>query len=157
MPALQITLKKISAERAALSCRRPDGSVTWSRMQPFFPLHDLTHVAVESTLGFRAAFFGLIASGWTLEDFARPGVAARLPEEALRAEIMVGVFDGLGWAPTHAEFSASFAAALAGKGVPDFRVSPEQFAAICRLRADLRARWLAVPTGEALQWEFALD
>lgn len=156
MPVLHIALKKISPERAALSCRREDGTVTWSRMQPFFPLHDLTHVAVERTLRLRQAFFGLIAAGWTLEDFSRPGVAARLPTEALQAEVMVGVFDGLGWAPTHAEFSASFAAALARRGLPDLAVSPEDFADIVRQRTESRARWLSLPIGDSLAVDLAL-
>ena len=43
---------------AALSCERADGSVTWQRQEGqlgrFFPLHDLTHFAVETVLGFDA-------------------------------------------------------------------------------------------------------
>jgi len=43
----------------SLTCIRADGSRTWARMHPFFPLHDLTHLAVESVMGFDQAFFGL--------------------------------------------------------------------------------------------------
>src|SRR4051812_25497456 len=94
--SLQIELKKISAERASLTCRRPDGTATWSRVALFFPLHDLTHFAVESALGLREGFFGLIAAGWELADFTKPGVAARLPAEGLVVENIIGTIERLG-------------------------------------------------------------
>ena len=63
MPDLVIRIKKKTDGSAALSCTRADGSVTWQRQDGklglFFPLHDLTHYAVETTLGFSRAFYGL--------------------------------------------------------------------------------------------------
>ncbi|HEY5060709.1 MAG TPA: hypothetical protein VII52_04185, partial [Gemmatimonadaceae bacterium] len=74
MPELIIRIKKKSDGSAALSCIRADGTTTWQqqngKLGRFFPLHDLTHYAVESVLGFRNAFYGLVASGWDLADFA---------------------------------------------------------------------------------------
>ena len=32
-------------------------------------LHDLIHYVVETTLGYREAFFGLLAAGWDIQDF----------------------------------------------------------------------------------------
>jgi hypothetical protein len=63
MASLQINLKKISDEQASLNCRRADSTVTWSRVHPFYPRHDLSHFAVETVLGLRQGFFGLIAEG----------------------------------------------------------------------------------------------
>src|SRR2546430_9090725 len=55
MNDLLIRIKKKSDGSAALSCLRADGSVTWQRQNGqqgrFFPLHDLTHYAVETVLG----------------------------------------------------------------------------------------------------------
>src|SRR5471030_985883 len=96
MRALVIELKKISAERASLTCRRPDGSATWARVHSFFPLHDLTHFAVETELALSRGFFGLVAAGWQLDDFTQPGVAARLPPESLVAENVVGTVERVG-------------------------------------------------------------
>jgi len=52
-----IRIKKKTDGAAALSCVRPDGTVTWQRQDGlqgrFFPLHDLTHYAVETVLDFR--------------------------------------------------------------------------------------------------------
>src|SRR3954453_411272 len=76
-PMLIVRIKKKTDGAAALSCTRADGSITWQRQDGqvarFFPLHDLTHFAVESTLGFRQAFYGLIESGWDISTFAEPG------------------------------------------------------------------------------------
>jgi hypothetical protein len=51
---LVIQIKKKTDGSAALSCRRGDGSVTWQgqdgQQGRFFPLHDLTHYAVETVL-----------------------------------------------------------------------------------------------------------
>src|SRR5438874_8737594 len=77
----------------SLTCVRADGTRTWRRVHPFFPTHDLVHCAVESVFGFTQAFFGLVASGWSLDDFDQRGAPARLPKEALWAENMVGLFD----------------------------------------------------------------
>jgi hypothetical protein len=79
---------------AVLRCERADGSVTWQRHPEknsrFFPPHDLTHFAVETTLGFRHAFYGLVADGWDLSDFGHPWPRGRLPAEANVVEFLVG-------------------------------------------------------------------
>src|SRR5207237_7810377 len=61
--SLTIQFTKRTDGAAVLKCIRDDGSVTWQRVDDkqaaFFPLHDLTHYAVETELGFRQGFFGL--------------------------------------------------------------------------------------------------
>ncbi|MDF2775439.1 MAG: hypothetical protein K0S86_4940, partial [Geminicoccaceae bacterium] len=70
---LRIRIKKNADGSAALTCIRADGSVTWQRQEGaqgrFFPRHDLTHFAVETTLGHRRGFYGLVAEGWNITDF----------------------------------------------------------------------------------------
>src|SRR2546430_3915906 len=87
MNDLLIRIKKKSDGSAALSCLRPDGSVTWQRQNGqqgrFFPLHDLTHYAVEAVLGHARGFYGLVAEGWYLADFGNPWPRGPLPPEAL--------------------------------------------------------------------------
>jgi len=48
---------------------------------------------VESVLGVRRGFFGLIAEGWDLEDTTGKGKRGKLPEEAGEVERIVGLFD----------------------------------------------------------------
>src|SRR5882762_5345080 len=80
-----------------LRCVRGDGSVTWQkqggRNAKFFALHDLTHFAVESVLGVRRGFFGLIAEGWDLGDTTGGGARGKLPGGGVEVEGFVGLFD----------------------------------------------------------------
>lgn len=86
-----VRLRKASRE-PVITCERADGSVTYmkTRHGGFFPRHDLMHYAVETTLGLRESFLGLVASGWSLEDFSRPGIARDLPEQSKQTEFVVG-------------------------------------------------------------------
>jgi hypothetical protein len=154
---LQIELKKISTERASLTCRRPDGSVTWSRVHSFFPLHDLTHFAVESELKLRQGFFGLVATGWDLTAFTRPGVAAQLPAEGLVAENLVGTVERLGDDLPPAEFAAALADSLAAQNLPAFRIlAADELARIRSTRRALIAQWHSLPAGETMRLSFPL-
>ena len=44
-------------------------------------------------LGLPRAFYGLLAEGWDLSDFGKPGTKGPLPEDAHVAELIVGFFD----------------------------------------------------------------
>ncbi len=96
MLLIQITKRKDGG--GVLRCVRADGSATWqkqkSRHAAFFALHDLTHFAVESTLGFRRGFFGLIAEGWEIEETTGKHARGPLPSEAREVELIVGKLDG---------------------------------------------------------------
>ena len=78
-------------------CTRDDGTATWqkhtTKSAMFFPFHDLTHFAVETTFGFRKGFYGLIAEGWDIADTSGKGARGALPREAVLVEHMVGLFD----------------------------------------------------------------
>src|SRR5256714_11770841 len=91
---LTIRIKKNPDGRSSLTCTRADGSTTWQSMKnaqaAFFPRHDLTHYAVETVLGHRNGFYGLVAAGWDLSDFGTPWPRGRMPNEAVLSEIMVG-------------------------------------------------------------------
>jgi len=100
MNDLLIRIKKKSDGSAALSCLRADGSVTWQRQDGqqgrFFPLHDLTHFAVETILGHTRGFYGLVAEGWELTDFGNAWPRGPLPPVALVVEFIVGFLDRSG-------------------------------------------------------------
>lgn len=79
-----------------MRCTRDDGSLTWQRHTKHaghFVHHDLTHYAVETTLGYQRGFFGLINEGWDVDDTTGKGSHGPLPAEAIEAERIVGVFD----------------------------------------------------------------
>ncbi len=87
---MTITFKKGREGRSdPVSYTRADGSVEWMS-SGFYVLHDLMHYAVEHTLGYTEAFFGLMARGWTLRDFEHPKpIIDRMPNQAVWAEALV--------------------------------------------------------------------
>src|SRR6059058_3092224 len=88
--AMLIRFKRHPDGSASLTCVRGDGTSTWQRQQGqlglVFPPHDLTHYAVETTLGYRHGFYGLIEDGWNIEDFAKPWPRGPIPDEAQEVE-----------------------------------------------------------------------
>lgn len=153
-----IQLKKGRDGPSTLACVRADGSRTWGREHPFFPLHDLTHCAVESVLGFDQAFFGLIAAGWDIDDFAKPGASARMPPQALLAEHVVAMFDREGALPrlmTAAEFNEAIISSLAPADRARFKpVTAAELASVRALRQALDSRWRGLAPGTTLEVEF---
>ena len=138
MPDLVIQIKKKTDGSAALSCGRADGSVTWQRQEGtqgrFFPLHDLTHYAVETVLGYARGFYGMVA------------------------ELIVGFLDGergegAEWSAE--EFNANAATYYAEHGLSGAcEISGEQLREIRRKRRELFARWAALPAGATLELPF---
>jgi hypothetical protein len=162
MADLTIRIKKKTDGSAALSCLRADGSTTWQRQEGqlgrFFPLHDLTHYAVETAMGFQRAFYGLVAEGWDLSDFGTVGSRGKIPDEAGLVESIVGLFDlerMTGERGTAEELNEQLRTVRADRGLSTaLRITDEQIARIRELRAELFDRWKAVPPGEALELSF---
>ncbi|MGH7674043.1 MAG: hypothetical protein ACREMV_02130 [Gemmatimonadales bacterium] len=153
-----VQIKKGRDSRPTLVCIRKDGTRTWSQVHPFFPLHDLTHFAVESVLGFREGFFGLVESGWSIETFAEPAARRRMPAQALWAENIVGLLDlerGMQRRFPADELNRTLSDSLAQQHVPLFRaLSEAELASVRALRTELDARWTALAPGETLEVSF---
>ncbi|HEY6223259.1 MAG TPA: hypothetical protein VIW26_05715 [Gemmatimonadales bacterium] len=146
-----IRLKKRTDGGAALSCVRSDGTVTWQRQDGaqgrFFPLHDLTHYAVETILDLRG-FYSLVAEGWDLTDFGRPWPRGEIPPEAHVVEQIVGFLDterasGGAWSAADLNLESSYA------------VRDADLRRVREARRDLFARWAALPAGHTLELRFA--
>ena len=94
---MQIEISKRADGSVVLKVRRQDGTEDWQKQSGpqamFFPLHDLTHYAVESELGIHDAFYGLVASGWSIEDTTGKGKRGSLPLDAIFVENVVGTLD----------------------------------------------------------------
>jgi hypothetical protein len=141
---------------------RSNGSVTWQKQDgkhaAFFALHDLTHFAVESVLGYRLGFFGLIAQGWELEDTTGKGNRGRLPDEAIEVENLVGLLDreragSVLWTADEFNDAAALQASSAGRSMPR-KLSPEELTQVRTKRSQLFSQWLALPAGETLELRF---
>ena len=150
---LQIEITKRADRVGLLRCTRADGSVTWQKQTahnaPFYALHDMTHYAVETALGYRRGFFGLVAEGWEIEDTTGKGARGELPPEALEVERLVALFDserGCGARWTRDDFN---------------KFSPRdltqcELQSVRELRAELFARWAEVEPGQKLELTFAV-
>jgi hypothetical protein len=153
-----IQIKRGRDGASTLACLRDDGSRTWARLHRFFPEHDLTHCAVESVLGFDQAFFGLVDSGWQLDDFTLPALRSRLPDEAILAETIVGLLDverGTGHVMSGDEFNAALGDSLrAQRARSERRITNDELDAIRRLRGQLMAQWGTIAPGDTLEVRF---
>lgn len=70
-----------------LTCVRDDGSVTWTHLPRGIVQHDFAHYVIETTLGLKNAFLGLVAKGYDIPDFNQP--KAKRPFEIPKAAIDV--------------------------------------------------------------------
>jgi hypothetical protein len=145
-----------------LRCVRDDGSVTWQRNEnqhaAFFPIHDLTHYAVETELGFRRGFYGLIAEGWEIEQTTGKTDRGPLPEETLEVEYLVSAFSAEragGMPGTADEFNELAAAYARARGMtPPRRLTDEEMVRV-RARFDAVAtEWRSLAPGETLELAF---
>lgn len=161
---LTLHLKKRPDGGSALTLERADGSRTWQRQDrhaQFFAGHDLTHFAVESELGVRNAFYGLVADGWDFEHFDKPWSKGPLPAEALWVESLVGLLDveraqiangspALSLEECNAHLDLQGTEARAPR-----RFTAEELRRIRDRRDGLLADWRALPPGETLVLRFA--
>jgi hypothetical protein len=160
---LRIQITKRRDGSGVLRCVRADGSFTWQKQErqaAFFALHDLTHFAVESTLGFRQGFYGLIEAGWDIEDTTGLGVRGPLPGEALEVEYFVGSLDaerasGSTWTADQFNEHAAIHSAASGRIRPRL-LSGDDLARVRARRGELFRDWSAVQAGGILELRFEL-
>jgi hypothetical protein len=129
---LRIEIVKRADGAGVLRCARSDGSITWqkqTRHAAHFAVHDLTHYAVETVLGCRRGFFGLIAEGWDVEETGGKAARGAVPPEAVEVERIVGLFDaerGVGAHWTAEEFNEFAPRALTSGGDSGYTRGPRQ-------------------------------
>jgi hypothetical protein len=165
-PDLKIRIKRHTDGSASLTLTRADGSVTWQRQQGklglVFPPHDITHFAVESELRYRGGFYGLVADGWEIGDFASPWPRGAIPEEAREVELIVGFFDSERrsadrWTADafneHAEKFVGASRSAATMKVPQLKDA--EITQVRTTRDSLLERWYALPPGESMELEFS--
>jgi hypothetical protein len=122
-------------------------------------VHDLTHYAVETTLGLRHGFCGLLAQGWDIPGFEVKGAAKQLPDEAVVAECIIGQLSSAVFAshePVAEEFSWLVRSAVDGvrPGAVVPAISAETLRQIWWTLQVLLARWRALPPDETLELEY---
>lgn len=161
MPELAIHLTKRADGGAVLRLVRADGSATWQRHDGhrggFFPAHDLTHLAIETELGFRRGFYGLVAEGWSLEETEGKSARGPLPPETVTVEYLVGALDleragGVEW--TAAEFNEHAARFADGRNLTVPALTDAELACVRARVRELLGRWGTLPRGGTLELTF---
>jgi len=162
MPEMVIRLTKRRDGSVVLRCDRADGTATWQRqngqLASVFPFHDMTHYVVESELGFRSGFFGLVANGWDISDTGGKSARGPLPPEAVVVEQVVGLFDvqralGVEW--TADEMNEHARTYVSGRGGPEVRsLTGEEIARVRARVQQLVQRWKEMAPDETLELPF---
>lgn len=159
VPLLRIRFKKLRDGSHHFSCERPDGTQTWQRQPNISPLHDLTHYAVETILGHRRGFYGMVADGWDLTDFGAPWPRGRIPSDADPSELIVGFFDlerAMEQPMTAEDFNRSkseYYRHHSGREA-EWDLTEEQLAAIRMRMADLFQQWRRLAPGDTMELAF---
>ena len=164
-PSLLIRIKKNADGRSSLSCTRADGTTTWQSMKnaqaAFFPRHDLTHYAVETVLGHRLGFYGLVATGWELTDFGAPWPRGRIPAESILSEMIVGFLDlerATGELNRAEDVNERLREFCVANGLAEpLPLSDKDLSRVRQKRGELFALWEAVKPGDALELPFEVS
>lgn len=157
---LRLQFRKDRDGSCSFALLRRDGSNTRQHHKTsFFAFHDLAHYAVETILGHRRGFYGLVAEGWNLEDFGTPWPRGKLPPDMDPSELIVGFFDlerATGTLHTAEDLNESAESYYRAHGAarPEWKLSAAQVDAIRARIGELHARWRALPPGETFTLEF---
>ena len=158
---VRFTKNAPSARADTLTCTRPDGTSTRGDMprQGILP-HDAFHFVVESTLGWRDAFFGQIARGATLDQLTAALHGTKLPvsknAQALQTECLVECLqaDQWGGAPDPAAFAEKLIATCRRRSVPPPDIDAAELATVRTALRDFGAAWRPLNPGQSLERTF---
>jgi hypothetical protein len=157
-PRMIIRITKGRDGPSTLTCIREDGTTTWAKVQDYFPLHDLAHFVVETTLGIPNAFYSLVRDGWDITQFAEKGAARRIPPQANLVEALVTRLQQRmmpGSDMSAAAYNEEVEAILAGIGNPERRhVTDEELATMMTALREHLSRFKALPPGQSIELTF---
>ncbi len=158
---VRFTKNAPSARADALTCTRPDGTSTSADLprQGILP-HNAFHFVVESTLGWRDAFFGQIARGATHEAATAAlhrahGPAAK-DTQALQSESLVECLqaDQWGGASDPAAFAEKLIAACRRRGVTPPDIDAAELAGVRTALREFGAAWRPLNPGQSVERTF---
>jgi hypothetical protein len=160
MSQLKVRFTRGKDKKDVLSVVREDGSQSWQHQQPGIPVHDLTHFAVESTLGLKNGFYGLLAQGWDITRLTEKDVRKTLPPEGLWTEFVVGLVQTERLAPeplSAAEFNDLLNKEKQNFGLKyDREVTDDELLQIRVTFLDLYSKWRLLKPGESLPVKFSV-
>lgn len=124
----------------------------------FFVRHDLSHYAIEKTLGYRKAFLGMLSDGMDINAFQDRNTRLKLEvsTEAGWAENMANLFLMETAQGELNDFNSVLAESFVRIGAADSPVSltPVEVGEIRSLLKRLLADWAALPAGQTMILDF---
>ncbi|WP_461056184.1 hypothetical protein [Spirosoma arcticum] len=159
-----ISFRKEANKPPVFTFKRSDGSITWSKLRNLLVEHDLAHYAVETTLHFKEAFYGLLDQGFTTEDFERPRdkrpqtlLPVNLPLQAHQAEHIVGLLQIEWLSGPNSNFIEDLKQALEQKGFtyPN-ELTIQQLDTIRNAYLEVIYQWNMLPAGQQLDLPYAM-
>lgn len=66
---MELLITKNSGKPHIIKYRRYNHSETWMPADDYFVRHDLSHFAIETMLGYKDAFMGMLNNGMDIKDF----------------------------------------------------------------------------------------
>jgi len=151
---MQLHITKNTGKPHLLVYQRDDGSNTWMKTDDFFVRHDLSHYALEKTLGYRSAFMGMLNNGMDVADFEDRAKRSQIPitAEAAWSENMANLFLMEIAQGELDNFNQVLADSFIdmGTATPPVRLSPEQLTAVRAFLRQLLTDWKELPDGQTM-------
>ena len=159
---LRLQFRKQKDGSAVLTCFRTDGTSTFTKIRPGLEVHDLAHYVVETALGFKEAFYGLINQGYTVPDFELPRdqrptalIPENLPVDSLQTEFIVNQLQiELYNSGEQQDFIPLLQQAMANRDLAFPAIlTLEKVPAMRQELSALVTRWQMLPAGEVIDLE----
>jgi hypothetical protein len=155
-----IRISKHTGKPNVIKYIRDDGTETWMQTDDFFVRHDLSHFALETVLGYKTAFNGMINSGMDIKDFENREKrrAMKVTDEAGYAENMANLFLGEVVQGNFEDFNAVQQQTLAytNDGIPPIDLADEKIQAVRKYFRQLLAEWELLPSGQTMELVFTI-
>lgn len=157
---MKILFTKNTGKPNVIKYIRDNGTETWMHCKDFFIRHDLSHYALEKTLGYTTAFNGMINAGMDIRDFDNKERRAGLSvtAEAWYAENLANLFlieiEQEPFADFNQEQQATFISF--NQQYPPVSLAEDKIAAVRSCLTGLLDKWKILPAGETLELSFCL-
>ncbi|MFM9910960.1 MAG: hypothetical protein ACKVOW_16585 [Chitinophagaceae bacterium] len=151
---MQIQITRHTGKAHSIVFRRADGSETWQPSDDFFIRHDLSHYAIEKTLGYKTAFLGMIEKGMGVRDFEDRAKrkSMLITTEAWYAENMANLFLMERTQGKMEDFNSVSRETFAQLqlSVPPPNLTNTEVAAIRKLLEELLQQWNSLANNESI-------
>ncbi len=158
---MKIIIKKKSNSKHTITYNREGFKDCWIEADDFLVLHDLCHFAIESTLRFKTAFWGLVTNGVNPSVFENKITrdALEISNEAwysehlanlLLIEFAQGTFDDINEVLEQSLLQQN-------PSIPIIKISSIELTTIRTLLYKLIQNWKAVKEGDYLSLDFTIS